>query len=373
MESPPTSRALKRPRLTPPGNEVSEVHPSCPHAPRCRRPLLVASVYDAADLSRVGVRLVDVASGAAVARLDGLSSGSHCGAAGGLVCLVGDRAAVRVLDPATGAATDVVLAAPGDATAAAAAHGHGQRTSPPSHVFGQVPSTGEYKLLRIDAAGSPGHQSQSCEILTIGAEQPRWRPAQSPPAPVAALAYRNKAVVRGVAHFLPSSPSHHGDGIASFDLGAEAWRPSLLHVPLSSSGGGGRHVFRPHLSLAELGGRLAAVHHDYQGGSIDVWLLADLETGTWMRTHSLRLASVLRGWGAPPPGEVGPRRVVAGDRESLAQPVAVLDDGRIALWVEGKGLLRVYDPTSGGCTDVADLGRFSNVIGLCTAAIGDSG
>ena len=134
-----------------------------------------------------------------------------------------------------------------------------------------------------------------------------------------------------------------------------------------SSGAGGRHACRAHLSLAELGGCLAAAHHDYRGGRVDVWLLADLEQGAWRRTHSVRLASVLRGWGAPPPEEPG--RLVAGGRESLAQPVAVLDDGRVALWVEGKGSLRVYDPRTGACTEVADMGRFSTVIGMSTAAI----
>ncbi|CAL5076301.1 unnamed protein product [Urochloa decumbens] len=367
MESPPTSLALKRSRLLPPANDGASTT-------RRPRPLLAAAVYDVADFSRVDVRLVDVSSGAVAARLDGLRGGrgAHLGAAGGLVCLVG-AAAVRLLDPATGAATDIATA-PGDTTPTA--HGHGQRTPPPSHVFGHVPATGEYKLLRIHAAAAPG-QSQSCEILTLVGEQPtRWRPAASPPAPVAVASYRNKAVARGVAHFLPSPPSlfQHGaaaecDAVASFDLAAEAWRPSLLRGPLSSSasGSGGRQVCRGHLSLAVLSGGLAMVHHDYYaGGCIDVWMLADVEKGTtWVRTHSLRLSSVLRGWDG--------QMVAAGDRESLAQPLAVMEDGRIALWVELKGLVRVFDPRTGVCTEVADMGRFSNVVGLCTAAIGNSG
>ena len=47
-----------------------------------------------------------------------------------------------------------------------------------------------------------------------------------------------------------------------------------------------------------------------------------------------------------------------------------MEDGRVALWVDGKGSLRVYDPMTGACTEVADMGRFSSVIGLSTAAIG---
>ena len=84
----------------------------------------------------------------------------------------------------------------------------------------------------------------------------------------------------------------------------------------------------------------------------------------------MRLTSVLRGWGGAPPDEPGRRgRLVAGGREWLAQPLAVLDDGRVALWVEGTGSLRVYDPKTGACTEVADMGRFSSLMGLSTAAI----
>ena len=125
-------------------------------------------------------------------------------------------------------------------------------------MFGHVPATGEYKVLRISAAAAaPGQsQSQSCEILTVrGREPQRWRPAQGPPAPVTAAAYRSKAVARGVAHFLLLPPpalhgATEGDAVASFDLGTEAWRLSLLRGPLSSSGAGSRHAYRAHLSLA---------------------------------------------------------------------------------------------------------------------------
>ncbi|CAN6180454.1 unnamed protein product [Urochloa humidicola] len=376
MESPPTSPALKRARLLPPANGggAGQV-PSGTHATRRAVPLLAAAVYNPGDFSRVSVTLVDVSSGAVAARLDGLSGVSHLGAAGGLVCLVG-AASVRVLDPATGAATDV-FTAPGDiAATSAVAHVHGQRRPPPpSHMFGQVPSTGEYKVLRIHAAAAAPHggEPQTCEILSlrsVGGEQPRWLPAPSPPAPVAALSYRSKAVIHGVAHFLPLSPtptptSSHDqvagecDAVASFDLATETWHPHLLRGPLSSATpGGGRRVFRGHLSLAELRGGLAMAHHDYPGGCIDVWVLAAGTsekgmTATWTRTHSLRLMEVLR------------------DREWLAHPLAVMDDGRIALWVEGKGLVRVFDPRTGVCVEVADLGRLCNVVGLCTAAIGN--
>jgi hypothetical protein len=49
-----------------------------------------------------------------------------------------------------------------------------------------------------------------------------------------------------------------------------------------------------HLSLAELNGYLAAVHHDYPGGCIDMWLLMDLEQGTWSTVPTPPPSTTLR-------------------------------------------------------------------------------
>ncbi|PUZ38590.1 hypothetical protein GQ55_9G208900 [Panicum hallii var. hallii] len=53
-------------------------------------------------------------------------------------------------------------------------------------------------------------------------------------------------------------------------------------------------VCRAHLSLAELNGYLAAVHHDYPGGCIDMWLLMDLEQGTWSTVPTPPPSTTLR-------------------------------------------------------------------------------
>ncbi|PUZ68841.1 hypothetical protein GQ55_2G060600 [Panicum hallii var. hallii] len=324
-----------------------------------RRPtgdaVLVAAVHDAADISRVDVKLVDVASGAVVSRLDGQSTGHAIAATGGLICLVptrgNDRAApVRVLNPATGAVTDIPVATAADG-----------KTSRSSYVFGQVPVTGEYKVLRIHTSTSRDKPSQSCEILTLGGRGQRWRPAPSPPALVGTEIPRHRAVTPGFAHFFTTSKMADHDGIASFDLAKEQWRPSLLQGPLPSED---LHCCRSSLSLVALNGCLVFVHHDYRSCCIDMWVLAELEKGRWLRVQSLPMGSVLRGWEEET--QPAPLIPVQRRREIFAQPLMVLDDGRIAFWVGvPNGVVRVYDPKTRKCKDVVGMGRSCSIVGLC--------
>ncbi|CAD6220871.1 unnamed protein product [Miscanthus lutarioriparius] len=297
-------------------------------------PLLVAAFYSAADISRVDVKLVDVASGATVARLDRQGNG-HFGATGGLLCLVGTggTAAVSVLDPATGDVTSIPAYADGNKTSSA-------------YVFGHVPATGEHKVLRVYTAGH-GETKQSCEILTLGGGgggKQRWRTAPSPPVRVGTAPSRHWAVTRGgVAHFLIPQRAEY-DVIASFDMATEEWRPALLQCPLSSDK---RNCCSDSLSLVELNGCLVFVHHDYLSFSLDMWVLTDLDRGTWLRVESLPLGKVLRGG------------------ETMAKPLMVLDDGRIAFWVRGpNSVVRVYNPRTGGCEEVVNFGKLCSVVGL---------
>ncbi|XP_066395829.1 uncharacterized protein [Miscanthus floridulus] len=296
-------------------------------------PLLVAAVYNAADISCVDVKLVDVASGATVARLDRQGNG-HFGVTGGLLCLVGTggMAAVSVLDPATGDVTSIPAYANGNKISSA-------------YVFGHVPATGEHKVLRVYTA-EYGETKQSCEILTLsgsGGKQQRWRPAPSPPVVVGTAPSRHWAVTRGVAHFLIPQRAEY-DVIASFDMATEKWRPALLQCPLSSAK---RYCCSDSLSLVELNDCLVFVHLDYLSVAMGMWVLTDLDKGTWLRVESLPLGKVLRGG------------------ESMAKPLMVLDDGRIAFWVRGpNSVVRVYNPRTGSCEEVVNFGKLCSVVGL---------
>ncbi|KAL6850162.1 hypothetical protein ACP4OV_020789 [Aristida adscensionis] len=225
--------------------------------------LVVAAVVDAADSSRVDVKLLDMASGAVVAQLDGLRGG-HFAACGDLLCHVGGGGVVRVVNPATGAVTEL----PRCTTP------HGARTSS-AFVFDRVPTTGEYKVLHIYSI-SGGKPDQSCEVLTLGGGELRWRPVQSPPMRVETAISRNRVVTHGVAHFL-STHTVECDSVASFDLDKEEWRPTLIRGPISSEG---RHCCREHLSLVELNGYLVMVHHNYRERSLDLYFLSDMAKGT---------------------------------------------------------------------------------------------
>jgi F-box interacting protein len=304
-------------------------------------PLLVAAIFtaDGPTISRVDLKLLDVASGETVARMDRQGNG-HFGVTGGLLCVVGDAgtAAVSVLDPATGDVTNIPAYATGDMTSSA-------------YVFGHVPAaTGDHKVLRVFTAVYDGRTiRQPCEVLTVvsgdDGEQQRWRPAPSPPVPVDTLDPRHRAVTGGVAHFLVPRRAEY-DVIVSFDLAAEQWRPSLLRCPLPKAK---RHCHSSSLSLVELNGCLAFVHPDYRAYAMDMWLLVDLEKGpAWVRVESLPLGKILRN-----------------KQEIMARPLMVLEDGRIVFWVRAPyNVVRVYNPRTGECEETVDFGKLTSIVGL---------
>ncbi|CAO2185663.1 unnamed protein product [Urochloa humidicola] len=327
-------------------------------AGRLKNPLLVVTSHDAAtDIFSVSVKLVDAASGAIVGQLDGQHTG-YTSAAAGLICLVPagtSGSAIRVLNPATGGITDIP-AGPMAAT-------HVGRNPQSSYVFAHIPTTKEYKVLRIvTSRGRADKPKQSCDILTLGGRGQRWRPAPSPPVLVVTTIPRQRAVTAGFAHFLTETRTIGYDGIASFDLVKEEWRPSLLQGPLPS---GSRNCCHSSLSLVELNGCLAFVHHDYLSYCIDMWVLEDMGKGKWLRIESLLFRSILSGFEEPEKGQLAPLIPVLRKKEILAQPLMVMDDGRIAFWVRfPNGVVRVYDPKTRKREDVVGMGGAPSFVGL---------
>ena len=338
---------------------IHGVASSTAHGRCCARHTLQGAVPPRRRRPRVDLKQVDAASGAIVGKLDAQRAGSIV-ATGGLICHVPTGSgSLRVLNPVAGA-----VSIPAGSTMTVDG-----RPTLSSYVFGQVPNTVEYKLLRIYTARYHYKPGQSCEILTIdGRGDLRWRPAQSPPAPVDMTVARHRAVAQGFAHFLMASPrsptSRVGDydGIASFDLAKEEWRPSLLQSPITANA---RNCCHSSLSLVELNGCLVFVYHDNLSYCINMWVLADLAKEKWLRIESLQFGSVLRGWEEPDKSQPVPLiPVMRHPRENLAQPLMVLDDGCIAFWVQvPDGVLRVYDPKTRKCKDVVRLGRTCSIVG----------
>ncbi|CAN6285521.1 unnamed protein product [Urochloa humidicola] len=351
----------RQPISTRPSTTVAPPTPSmaAAQAGRLKNPQLVVAIHDdAADIFRANIKLVDVASGAIVGQLDGQNA-DKISATAGLICLVPSGtsgSAVRVFNPATGGVTDI----PAGPTAAARCGRYPRST----YVFAHVPATKEYKVLRIvTSRGRDDKPKQSCDILTLGGLGQRWRPAPSPLVLVSTTIPRHTAVTKGFAHFLTPTRTVGYDGIVSFDLQKEEWLPSLLQGPLPSEK---RNCCHSNLSLVELNGCLTFVHHDYLYHSMDMWVLTDLGKGTWLKIQSLHLGAILHGWEEPDKGQPVPLIPISRPRrEMFAQPLMVMDDGRIAFWVGAPNAsLRLYDPKARECEDVVDMGKACGIVGL---------
>ncbi|CAL4999325.1 unnamed protein product [Urochloa decumbens] len=320
--------------------------------------LVVAAHEDATDIFSTNVKLVDAASGAVIGQLDGQRT-DHISAAAGLICIVpagASGSAIRVLNPATGGITDI----PAGPTAVA----HGGWTSQSSYVFAHISTTKEYKLLRVITSRGRHDDKlkQSCEILTLGGRGQRWRPASSPPVLLSTTVPRQRAVTAGFAHFLTTTRTIGYDGIASFDMVKEEWRPCLLPGPLPS---GSRNCCQSNLSLVELNSCLAFVHHDYLSYCIDMWVLEDMGEAKWLQIEPLHFRSFLSGFEELEKGQLAPLIPVKRRKEIFAQPLMVMDDGRIAFWVRfPNGVVRVYDPKARKCEDAVRMGSASSIVGL---------
>ncbi|CAN6180578.1 unnamed protein product [Urochloa humidicola] len=239
------------------------------------------------------------------------------------LCFLQDHA-LRVLDPATGAISILPRNIPGACN---------------SIVFGRAMSStgghGEYKVLSLDT--SP-YATQPCKVkvLTLlDGVGGTWREAPMPPVTIKTFhndSRREIAVAKGVVYHLVDNASWL---IAAFDLEAEQWRPSLVQgpVPVPTIDG----YAQPLRSLAELKGHLAAVSTTVV--SMNIWFLMD--SGKWHKQCRIRTCIRQHTW------------LPAKD----AQPLWMLDDGRVALWVRA-GIMRIgalwmYDPRTETCTKVA--------------------
>ncbi|KAF7011485.1 hypothetical protein CFC21_025792 [Triticum aestivum] len=261
-----------------------------------------------------------------------------------LICVTGEKdchTSGHVIDPATGH----TLALP---YKRAQEHAHVKAFFSYAFELGQVVSTGEYKALRCVSVDSSCHGSEPMisEVITLGGgrgggdRHARWRERPCPPCPVTSGS-KKSVVVNGVVYFLLDFGSHRftysGDrvepcSIACFDLEAEEWMGTLrgpLQVRNFIEAGNGRcdysDLFRK-LSLVNMNGFLVMVH-DPMGYPLDLWFLVDIEKCLWDRKYSIGF-----------------------QYENLfAQPLLVLDDGRIAIGTSD--LLRIYDPVSESYTE----------------------
>lgn len=261
---------------------------------------------------------------------------------GGLVSLVGADGRLRILDPA---AEQLVTVLPAAACAC--------------FVLGQALG-GARKVLGIttDSGFRVGAPAQSCRVLTVGGAGGgvegggAWRAAQAPPATVRSTKAPWKAVAAGgvvyvlAARLRRDTPSP--DGIAAFDLEAEQWRRDLIQGPPRLRGHSNAVT-----SLTELDGRLVAVSGSVRSdAAIRLFLLAGAGGDEQEREAMWQPLC------AVPTSQVRCRREKGQAAEQL---VWVLDGGKVAFvaWSGADAtkpwVLRVYDPRTKACQDVARL------------------
>jgi len=71
--------------------------------------------------------------------------------------------------------------------------------------------------------------------------------------------------------------------------------------------------------------------------SMDLWLLVDFKKSLWVKKHAVKINLSVRD-------------------EFLAHPLVILKNGSIVTYIGSRGLLRIYNPRTNTCTDVAEMG-----------------
>ncbi|CAL4904859.1 unnamed protein product [Urochloa decumbens] len=225
----------------------------------------------------------------------------------------------------------------------------------PMCVLGRVPSTGEYKLLRIQSHTRSYNNrcvvttSQTCEVMTLGR---RWRKRPRPPALLSCWSVA--VVIAGLAYFLTNAEevAEQPDSIAVFDMATEKWKPTTIQGPLSSSNiilsaSSGEEVvvyptivLRKQFRLARLNERLVTLYCNLEECATELWILVDMEESLWTKLYTLQGTQLE-------------------DKFYLHYryhyPLVILDDGKIVIWVARTGSLRAYDPRTSTWADLATV------------------
>ncbi|KAF8731723.1 hypothetical protein HU200_015654 [Digitaria exilis] len=311
------------------------------HAARHRSPLLLAKFRD----DDAHVHVVDL-SGDTFKRIAG-ASGDHqllCTRLD-LACLGTRSNSCRVLNPATGA----VCALPkypalGDPS-------RPELYKPGTfYAFGQVPSTGEYKVLRMfnrsENRSFGGEQLFDVFTINSGASNARWR--------VLSRDYfveaESAVVVDGAVYFLMNGRHYPNaissgippDYIASLDIRTEQWRRDLqgpisgnLDMEHADDRKEYRHLWHQ-LSLGELEGSLVLANHRSCQFILDIWFLTDFHSGLWVKKYSIKTESIVQSL----------------SDDYRVKPLLVLDDGRLLIFLPLTGQLLICDPEANTYTSL---------------------
>jgi F-box interacting protein len=227
----------------------------------------------------------------------------------------------------------------------------------PDYLFGQVPSTGEYKILRKLFHFFPGIGGrQSFEVCTLNSSSggnSEWRLATSLEENIMCCNFTG-VVIDGMVYCLSSrvhrcitSCNHvpEKDLIYTFDLETEVWGLSFRGPPITFPDDADRLFsylgFPPlkQLTLANLNGALAVVHGP--APRMDFWIMLDVAKGRWEKMYSIQF-----------------------DHYTIFQhvhPLFVGDQKRILLYKQDHDFLLIYDPRTNTLTNSVESKHFSAV------------
>ncbi|CAL4892518.1 unnamed protein product [Urochloa decumbens] len=214
-------------------------------------------------------------------------------------------------------------------------------------VVGRIPATGEHKVLHIyqDTRNRSNDERQKCNVTTLDSRDHKWR---SRPGPPTRIVWDSPPVIGGVAYFFVNScftEDNGTQGIASFDLETEDWRPVILRRSIGSLSAifDGKGFYWNSLHFAELNGSLVIVHLNSKNSSMDLWFLEDMDKNLWTKRYSMRRSTAC-GW----------------SRYNSYPPLDILD-GRIILWERSEQALRAFHPKTSTWTELAVLKDYSDV------------
>ena len=303
-------------------------HPDFIAAARNPGPLIALGITDYYS-SRYEVSVLDMDSGDTVTRVNiaanDLTYGeAHSISPDGVGCILGPQHRIRLLDLPNGS----VFLLP-------------DRAPPRGHkliwcTVGGAASTLEHKVLAITTFVR--HEPFVCKILTLGLSNGGWRDIGSPPWALTG----GVTVINGVAYFLSryhyakSKESYVYRQIMAFDFNKEAWRSTSN--PLRGPANCHRII-----SLADLDSHLVACHADHLV-SIQLWFLMDSDRSLWFKRYTINMPCHQTVQTHQPQ--------MCYTNEYLQKPLAVLDDGRIVMWMrvirQGysvyEEVLRIYNP-----------------------------
>ncbi|XP_072147875.1 F-box/LRR-repeat protein At2g43260-like [Setaria viridis] len=320
------------------------------HAARHPGPLIVAGYNTYHREDRILYDICDL-SGRVVKRVHATGEEWVLYGQPDLLCVVDwTNMSVKLLNPATG----VAYVLPKEFAEEHAAYHQYLYKYSFTATFGQVASTGVYKVIRVIFVLDGGHFEQLYEVFTLdGNIHARWRAKQAPPYQVE-MDHWDNVVINGIVYFFLSyNVDEDKRRIGSFNLETEEWSPSIPGPLSSIMDAAVDHIdcsFQ--LTIGALSGSLVIACHPATSthSSMDLWFLVDFEKGLWVKQYSIELSFRHPAY--------------------AIHPFLVLNDGRIVFVIDtinSGGLLSIYNPETKTSEDVMEMG-YGVAVGLYTGS-----